>query len=63
MSEFTEAVSGEARAPAVPRTQLPNMLKGQALLLTFDVDLYALGHGQPLVIVGLTAEDRRLGQT
>lgn len=39
------------------------MLRGLALLLTFDVDLYALGHGQPLVIVGFTAEDRCLGQT
>lgn len=34
-----------------------------ALLLTFDVDLNALGHGQALVIVGFTAEECRLGQT
>lgn len=34
-----------------------------AFLLTFDVDLHTLGHGQSFVIVGLTAEDRRLGQT
>ena len=42
----------------------PGTCRGDSTLpLTFDVDLHALGHGQPFVIVGLTTEDRSLGQT
>lgn len=59
LSRITKAFSGEAGAPDV----LPHPSQGLALLLTFDVDLNALGHGQALVIVGFTAEERRLGQT
>lgn len=36
---------------------------GASPALTFDVDLYTPGHGQPLVVVGLAAEDRHLRQT
>lgn len=32
-------------------------------LLTFDVDLHPFGHCQSFLIVGLTAEDRRLVET
>lgn len=57
VSTVTKKMSGHASPPG------DRWWRALAFLLTFDVDLHTLGHGQSFVIVGLTAEDRRLGQT
>lgn len=59
-----DSIPGSWLAEITLHPLTPGTCRGHStLLLTFDVDLHALGHGQPFVIVGLTAEDRGLSQT